>query len=425
MRSRLPFVQHSQTPFLPFQNRKSSSPPTILPPPLPSLQAPSGDAPTQGDRYFCPFPGCQRSFAELWRLKVHFRASPDVRGSGKERGHGLELDRCPRCAQELKPGKHHVGCVGSAATKAKAAAAASTPAAAAPAPKKGRVEAPAGAGPAPAPAYYPPVNPAALFTPPESVTYPKPIFTHDEIKLHPQGLRSFHAPADRHGAAALPAAHGRPAPGAAAVPLARGGAGAALREPRSAPGAADALKFNGAVTAPQQRVTGPAPAPAAGRMPRVPSGASLPDFTDSEIADDMLLPTLPELLLQEERFQLEFAARPAPFGVASAGSRASPVPRVPEEGDHAAAAASVNASAAPSDAGLARSPALHHFADTRLGAMPFEGLDLLQMLDPMFAEDPTGIYERYAEPIGGGVGSKKPQVQELGWEDLLMLMPCE
>jgi hypothetical protein len=24
-------------------------------------------------RYCCPYPGCKRSFAELWRLKVHFR----------------------------------------------------------------------------------------------------------------------------------------------------------------------------------------------------------------------------------------------------------------------------------------------------------------------------------------------------------------
>lgn len=27
--------------------------------------------------------GCNRSFAELWRLKVHYRAPPDIRGSGK------------------------------------------------------------------------------------------------------------------------------------------------------------------------------------------------------------------------------------------------------------------------------------------------------------------------------------------------------
>lgn len=55
--------------------------------------------------------GCNRSFAELWRLKVHFRAPPDIRGSGKERGHGQELQYCPKCGQELKPGKHHVGCL--------------------------------------------------------------------------------------------------------------------------------------------------------------------------------------------------------------------------------------------------------------------------------------------------------------------------
>ena len=23
------------------------------------------------DRFYCPYPGCTRSFAELWRLKVH------------------------------------------------------------------------------------------------------------------------------------------------------------------------------------------------------------------------------------------------------------------------------------------------------------------------------------------------------------------
>jgi hypothetical protein len=41
---------------------------------------------------------------------VHYRAPPDVRGSGKERGHGTELKFCPKCGKELKPGKHHVGC---------------------------------------------------------------------------------------------------------------------------------------------------------------------------------------------------------------------------------------------------------------------------------------------------------------------------
>jgi hypothetical protein len=45
----------------------------------------------EGERFKCPYPGCKRSFAELWRLKVHYRAPPDVRGSGKERGHGQEL----------------------------------------------------------------------------------------------------------------------------------------------------------------------------------------------------------------------------------------------------------------------------------------------------------------------------------------------
>lgn len=62
------------------------------------------------ERFYCPYPGCNRSFAELWRLKVHYRAPPDIRGSGKERGHGTELMQCPKCGKSLKPGKHHVGC---------------------------------------------------------------------------------------------------------------------------------------------------------------------------------------------------------------------------------------------------------------------------------------------------------------------------
>lgn len=41
---------------------------------------------------------------------MHYRAPPDIRGSGKERGHGTELKYCPKCGKELKPGKHHVGC---------------------------------------------------------------------------------------------------------------------------------------------------------------------------------------------------------------------------------------------------------------------------------------------------------------------------
>lgn len=53
---------------------------------------PQQAADKQSDRYYCPFAGCTRSFAELWRLKVHYRAPPDVRGSGKERGHGQGID---------------------------------------------------------------------------------------------------------------------------------------------------------------------------------------------------------------------------------------------------------------------------------------------------------------------------------------------
>ncbi len=73
--------------------------------PLGSPDAPARPAPP------APRPtGCNRSFAELWRLKVHYRAPPDVRGSGKERGHGTELAFCPKCGKDLRPGKHHVGC---------------------------------------------------------------------------------------------------------------------------------------------------------------------------------------------------------------------------------------------------------------------------------------------------------------------------
>lgn len=43
---------------------------------------------------------------------THCRAPPDIRGSGKERGHGTELTHCPKCGKGLKPGKHHVGCSG-------------------------------------------------------------------------------------------------------------------------------------------------------------------------------------------------------------------------------------------------------------------------------------------------------------------------
>ena len=62
------------------------------------------------ERFFCPHEGCRRSFAELWRLKVHCRAPPDIRGSGRERGHGEELKHCPRCQASLQAGRHHVGC---------------------------------------------------------------------------------------------------------------------------------------------------------------------------------------------------------------------------------------------------------------------------------------------------------------------------
>jgi len=78
----------------------------------PAKRRPAASDKKSSERFYCPYEGCNRSFAELWRLKVHYRASPDVRGSGKERGHGAELESCPKCGAELKPGRHHVGCTG-------------------------------------------------------------------------------------------------------------------------------------------------------------------------------------------------------------------------------------------------------------------------------------------------------------------------
>ena len=77
----------------------------------------SGEDDSDGaSRFHCPHPGCKRTFAELWRLvsalpmqalmlgqalmgvaaaqKVHYRADPNVRGSGKERGHGCVRAQC-------------------------------------------------------------------------------------------------------------------------------------------------------------------------------------------------------------------------------------------------------------------------------------------------------------------------------------------
>jgi hypothetical protein len=41
------------------------------------------------------------------RLKVHYRAAPDARGSGIERGHGEELPFCPLCNADLKKVRYH------------------------------------------------------------------------------------------------------------------------------------------------------------------------------------------------------------------------------------------------------------------------------------------------------------------------------
>ena len=74
----------------------TSSPHAAETAPILIESAPSNASDDYDTRFHCPFPGCQRSFAELWRLKVHHRAPTDIRGSGKERGHGTELPMCPR-----------------------------------------------------------------------------------------------------------------------------------------------------------------------------------------------------------------------------------------------------------------------------------------------------------------------------------------
>jgi len=61
-------------------------------------------------RFYCPHPGCRRSFVDLWRLRVHHRADPDSRGSGKERGHGAELPFCPKCRATIYEGRKHMNC---------------------------------------------------------------------------------------------------------------------------------------------------------------------------------------------------------------------------------------------------------------------------------------------------------------------------
>ena len=52
---------------------------------------------------------CQYYLLMAVRLLQHYRAPPNERGSGKERGHGVELI-CPACNEKLEPGKHHNKC---------------------------------------------------------------------------------------------------------------------------------------------------------------------------------------------------------------------------------------------------------------------------------------------------------------------------
>ncbi|WIA14462.1 hypothetical protein OEZ85_002987 [Tetradesmus obliquus] len=82
--------------------------------PLPVMTEPQLEAP-KSLRYTCPYPGCTRSFRDFWRLKVHYRAPPNARGSGVERGHGMELPFCPLCNLDLRDVKYHKCAAGPAA----------------------------------------------------------------------------------------------------------------------------------------------------------------------------------------------------------------------------------------------------------------------------------------------------------------------
>lgn len=59
--------------------------------------------------------GCQRSFAELWRLKVHYRAPPDIRGSGaswslkRERGRSNDVQYTVALVLKTDAGVTHIG----------------------------------------------------------------------------------------------------------------------------------------------------------------------------------------------------------------------------------------------------------------------------------------------------------------------------
>lgn len=62
----------------------------------------------EADMFVCPFPGCNRKFYELARLKEHYRAPPDR--VKKAKGHGKELPACPKCGESLEKGKRHFAC---------------------------------------------------------------------------------------------------------------------------------------------------------------------------------------------------------------------------------------------------------------------------------------------------------------------------
>lgn len=62
----------------------------------------------QKSTFVCPIPGCNRRYAELWKLRQHVRAPKrPAKGQG---GHETELTHCPKCNVQLHPGQAHLGC---------------------------------------------------------------------------------------------------------------------------------------------------------------------------------------------------------------------------------------------------------------------------------------------------------------------------
>ena len=59
------------------------------------------------ERYHCPFLGCNIDCTNFMKLKAHYKASLDYKGSGQKKGHGLVLTFCPKCNKLVGEHEHH------------------------------------------------------------------------------------------------------------------------------------------------------------------------------------------------------------------------------------------------------------------------------------------------------------------------------